>query len=62
MHSARGHGTGSAQRIDEVCFWHELQKKGLHPKRHIALPTFYDGIRFDEGLRLDVLFDDPGNM
>jgi len=30
----------------------------LHPHRQIEIPITYDGIEFDEGLRLDVLVDD----
>lgn len=31
---------------------------GVNPQRQIDLPITYDGIVFDEGLRLDVLVDD----
>ena len=29
-------------------------KKGIYFQRQVALPIFYDGIIFDEGLRIDV--------
>ncbi len=51
-------GPGLLERIYEVCFCHELSKKGLHPRRQIDLPIKYDGMVFDEALRLDVLVDD----
>jgi GxxExxY protein len=51
-------GPGLLERIYEVCFCHELTKKGLHPKRQIELPIKYDDMVFNEGLRLDVLVDD----
>ncbi len=51
-------GPGLLEKIYEVCFCHELSKKGFHPERQVELPIKYDGILFDEGLRLDVLVDD----
>jgi GxxExxY protein len=49
---------GLLEKIYEVCFCHELLKSGFHPQRQVNLPITYDGIIFDEGLRLDVLVDD----
>ncbi len=54
----RSLGPGLLERIYEVCLCHELMKMGFHPQRQIDLPIKYDGILFDEGLRLDVLVDD----
>ena len=51
-------GPGLLERIYEMCFCHELFKKGIEFKRQVCLPIFYDGIVFDEGLRLDVLIED----
>ena len=51
-------GPGLLEKIYEVCFCHELSKRGFHPQRQVDLPITYDGIIFDEGLRLDVLVDD----
>jgi GxxExxY protein len=51
-------GPGLLERIYEVCFCHELSKRGLKFKRQIDFPITYDGIVFDEGLRLDVLVED----
>ncbi len=39
----------------EICFCHELSKRGLKYQRQVDIPIVYDGIVFDEGLRLDVL-------
>ena len=50
-------GPGLLEKIYEVCFCHELSKRGFHPQRQVNLPITYDGIIFDEGLRLDVLVD-----
>jgi GxxExxY protein len=51
-------GPGLLESIYEVCFCHELTKQGLSVRRQVTLPIVYDGIRFDEGLRLDVLVEE----
>ena len=51
-------GPGLLEKIYEVCFCHELFKKGINFKRQVNIPIIYDGISFDEGLKLDVLIDD----
>lgn len=50
-------GPGLLEKIYEVCFCHELAKRGLSYQRQIDLPIVYDGITFDEGLRIDVLVE-----
>jgi len=50
-------GAGLLENIYEVCFCHELAKAGFHAQRQVIVPLVYDGIRFDEGLRLDVVVD-----
>jgi GxxExxY protein len=50
-------GPGLLENIYEVCLCHELHKRGLPHKRQVVVPIQYDGITFDEGLRLDVLVD-----
>ena len=51
-------GPGLLERIYEVCFCHELTKRGMAPRRQVVIPLVYDGITFDEGLQLDVLVSD----
>lgn len=51
-------GPGLLEKIYEICFCHELTKKGIPFRRQIDIPVNYDGLVFDEGLRLDVLVDD----
>ncbi len=51
-------GPGLLEKVYEVCLCHELEKRGLTYKRQIDIPIKYDGITFDEGLRLDVLVED----
>ena len=51
-------GPGLLERVYEVCFCHELKKRNLKYKRQVNIPIEYDGIKFDEGFRLDVLVED----
>ncbi len=51
-------GPGLLEKVYEVCFCHELSKRDLKYKRQVDLPVIYDGMTFDEGLRLDVLVED----
>ena len=51
-------GPGLLEKIYEVCFCHELSKRMLKYQRQVDIPVEYDGIIFDEGLRLDVLVED----
>ena len=51
-------GPGLLEKVYEVCFCHELSKRSLNYQRQIDIPVVYDGITFDEGLRLDVLVED----
>jgi GxxExxY protein len=51
-------GPGLLERVYEVCFCHELSKRGLKYTRQIDIPIVYDGMTFDEGLRLDVLVEE----
>lgn len=51
-------GPGLLEKVYEVCMAHELRKIGFDVKRQIDIPIVYDGIQFDEGLRLDLLVND----
>ncbi len=48
---------GLLERIYEACVAHELRKIGLGVARQIEIPIRYDGIVFEEGLRLDLLVE-----
>ena len=50
-------GPGLLEKVYEVCFCHELGKRGLLYLRQVDIPIVYDGLKFDEGLRLDVIVD-----
>ena len=51
-------GPGLLEKVYEICFCHELAKMGLNLKRQMDIPIVYDGLTFNEGLRLDVLVED----
>ena len=51
-------GSGLLENVYEVCFCHELTKRGLSNQRQVSVPIVYDGIKFDEALRIDVLVED----
>ena len=48
-------GPGLLEKVYEVYFCHEQSKRGLTYKRQVDIQIVYDGMVFDEGLRLDVL-------
>ncbi len=50
-------GPGLLEKVYEVCFCHELNKRGLDYERQVTVKIIYDGIEFKEGLRLDVLVE-----
>jgi GxxExxY protein len=47
-------GPGLLEKIYEVCFCHELSKKGIKFQRRVILPVYYDGFKFDKDLRMGV--------
>src|SRR5687767_11723459 len=49
---------GLLEKIYEICMAHELKKAGFRAKRQVELSIEYDGIKFDEGFRIDLLVDD----
>ena len=50
-------GPGLLERVYEACLTHELRKAGFAVARQIEIPIQYDGITFEEGLRLDLLVE-----
>ena len=51
-------GPGLFEIVYEVTLDHELTKAGLTVKRQVAVPIFYDGIKFEEGFRADMIIND----
>ena len=50
-------GPGLLETVYEVVLAHELRKKKLPVERQLVMPIVYDGIRFDEAFRLDLLVE-----
>ena len=42
-------GPGLLEKVYEICFCHELKKRGHSYQRQIDIPIVYDGILFEEG-------------
>lgn len=51
-------GPGLLESVYEVLLAHQLQKAGLGVKRQVAIPIEFEGIRFDEGFRADLVVED----
>ena len=50
-------GSGLLESVYEVILAHELTKSGLSVERQKPMPIEYDGIRFDEAYRADLVVD-----
>lgn len=50
-------GPGLLEKVYEVCLTHELRKEEYEVVRQLEIPIQYDGIAFEEGLRLDLLIE-----
>ena len=51
-------GPGLLEKVYEACLCHELRKAGLSVRRQLDIPIVYDGLIFEEALRLDVLVEE----
>jgi GxxExxY protein len=51
-------GPGLLETVYEVALAHELKKRGLRSDRQVPIAIEYDGIKFDEGFRADILVED----
>ena len=56
LHTALG--PGLLESVYEVALAHELQKRGLRVRRQVPIPIEYDGLKFDEGFRADLLVEE----
>lgn len=55
VHSALG--PGLLESVYEVILAHELRKAGFHVERQWPIAISYDGLKFDEGFRADLLVE-----
>ncbi len=50
-------GPGLLESVYEICLAHELRQRGLKFQTQAALPVFYDGVRLDAALRMDIIVE-----
>lgn len=50
-------GPGLLEKVYEICLAHELKKAGYEVARQLDVPVVYDGLIFEEGLRLDLMVE-----
>jgi len=51
-------GPGLLETVYEVLLAYKLQQAGLKVKRQVPIAIEFDGIRFDEGFRADMVVED----
>ena len=51
-------GPGLLESVYEVILAHELKKRGLKVERQVPVAIIFEGIRFDEGFRADIIIED----
>ncbi len=50
-------GPGLLESVYETLLCHELRKVGLDVQTQVALPVIYDGLRLENGFRMDLLVE-----
>jgi GxxExxY protein len=50
-------GPGLLENVYGLCLVHEFAKRRINCKRQMIVPIFYDNIRLDADLRLDLLVE-----
>ena len=53
----RGLGPGLLETVYEVVLVRELEVRGLEVRRQVIVPIEYQGIKFDEGFRADIIVE-----
>lgn len=51
-------GPGLLGSVYEVVLEHELKRRGYRVERQLPVPIEFEGLRFEEGFRLDLLVED----
>jgi GxxExxY protein len=51
-------GPGLLESVYVIALEHELKKAGHDIRTQIGIPVVYDGIKIEQGFRLDILVDD----
>ena len=50
-------GPGLLESVYEAVLARELERRGLSVERQVPIPIEYEGLRFDEGFRADIIVD-----
>jgi GxxExxY protein len=50
-------GPGLLETVYDVVLAHELQKRGLRVERQVPIPIAWEGIKFNEGFRADLIVE-----
>jgi GxxExxY protein len=50
-------GPGLLESVYETLLCHELRKLGLHVQTQVPLPVLYDGLKLENGFRIDLLVE-----
>lgn len=58
MHLHKGLGPGLPETVYEVTLARQLEKRGFAVQRQVPVSIEYDGQRFDEGFRADLIVED----
>ena len=51
-------GPGLLESVYEVILARELEKRGFRVRRQVSVPIEFDGVKFDEGFRIDLLVEE----
>lgn len=51
-------GPGLLESVYEVCLMHELRRRGLRVRSQEPVPIMYEGLKFVEAFRFDILVED----
>ena len=51
-------GPGLLESVYEKCFAFELSNRQILIERQVSVPIIYEGLKIDDGLRLDLLVED----
>ena len=53
----KGMGPGLLESVYEIVLAHVLKKRGLKVERQVPIPIEYDGLKFQEGYRADIVVE-----
>ena len=53
-------GPGLLEKVYEICLAHQIQKDGVSVTRQVNVPIIFDGLNFEEGLRIDLVAGEKG--